>query len=103
MLTLAQRFEKENRFLVSTIIYRELLESILRRAQFKYYQYGVRYLKKLEKLAPQVSDWQGVLPHELYFKKIAETHARKKSFWINTSEKGKNRSSKPARNADKNL
>jgi hypothetical protein len=38
-------------------------------------------LKKLEKLAPQVSDWQGILPHELYFKKLAETHARKKSFW----------------------
>jgi len=80
MLTLAQRFEKENRFLVSTIIYRELLESILRRAQSKYYQYGVRYLKKLEKLAPQVSDWQGVLPHELYFKKIAETPCSKEKF-----------------------
>ena len=88
MLTLAQRFEKENRFLVSTIIYRELLESILRRAQSKYYQYGVRYLKKLEKLAPQVSDWQGVLPHELYFKKIAETHARKKSFWDKYEREG---------------
>ncbi len=88
MLPLAQRFEKENRLLAATVIYRELLESILSRAQSKYYHHGVRYLKKLEELAPQVSDWQGFPPHELYYQKIAETHARKKSFWLKY-EKGK--------------
>jgi len=82
LLPIAQQFEKENRFLAATMIYRELLESILNRAISKYYHHGVRYLKKLEELAPDITDWKEFLTHDQYRKKIDEAHFRKKSFWI---------------------
>ncbi|NLJ48537.1 MAG: hypothetical protein GX428_02980 [Candidatus Atribacteria bacterium] len=82
LLPIAQQFEKENRFLAATMIYRELLESILNRATSKYYHHGVRYLKKLEELAPDITDWEEFLTHDQYRKKIDEAHFRKKSFWI---------------------
>lgn len=82
LLPIAQQFEKENRFLAATMIYRELLESILNRAISKYYHHGVRYLKKLEELAPDIADWEEFLTHDQYRKKINETHFRKKSFWM---------------------
>lgn len=62
------------------MIYRELLESILNRAISKYYHHGVRYLKKLEELAPDIIDWKEFLTHDQYRKKIDEAHFRKKSF-----------------------
>ncbi len=81
VLSLAQPMEEAERYLTTSILFRALLESILRRAISKYYTHGVRYLRKLDALAPKVTDWQNFLPHEVYFSGLEKAHARKSSFW----------------------
>lgn len=50
------------RFLRASVVYRALLESILARAQTRYYHHGVRYLKKLHMLSAAIEDWRGIPP-----------------------------------------
>jgi hypothetical protein len=86
LLPLAESMEEDGRFLAASIIYRALLESILGRAQSRYYRHGVRYLKKLDVLAPKVGGWQTVMPHPWYVKRLRRLHARKTSFWSRYEE-----------------
>ena len=64
-----------------SIIYRALLYSILKRAVSKYYNHGVRYLKKLDSLSDRTTDWQNVQPHASYKEDLLRNHGRKSSFW----------------------
>ena len=81
LLPWAKTFEKQERFLMASILYRALLESILRRAKSKYYTYGVRYLRKLDDLAPRVSDWGEFVNHDDYKLNLRIEHKLKRSFW----------------------
>jgi len=81
LLPLAEAMEADGRQLSATVLYRALLDSILRRAQTKTYQHGVRYLKKLDKLARSVSDWQDIETHTAYLEMLRQAHGRKSSFW----------------------
>lgn len=81
LLPLAEMFETKERALTSSILYRALLNSILRRAQSKAYPHGVRYLKKLDKLAQSIVDWRNFQDHDNYSKHLREKHGRKTSFW----------------------
>jgi len=81
LLPLAEAMETAERHLTATVVYRALLDSILRRGQTKTYPHGVRYLKKLERLAQSISDWRGVHDHNIYAEKLRQTHGRKSSFW----------------------
>lgn len=81
LLPLAKALEEGGHPLGATVVYRALLESILRRAQSRYYHHGVRYLKKLDALAPAVVDWRGIIPHAEYKQKLIDAHGRKRSFW----------------------
>jgi hypothetical protein len=81
LLPLAEAMETGGRSLCASIIYRALLDSILRRAQSKAYDHGVSYLQKLDILAPAVSDWRGFGNHDVYVKHLRTQHARKRSFW----------------------
>lgn len=81
LLPLAKNLERDGRFMAASVIYRALLDSILRRAQSKYYPYGVRYLKKLDSLAGKVANWRGALNHQAYVEKLRQAHGRKSSFW----------------------
>jgi hypothetical protein len=58
-----------------------LLDSILRRGQTKTYPHGVRYLKKLDRLAQSVSDWHDHRDHAAYVQQLRQNHGRKTSFW----------------------
>lgn len=78
---LAENFEKKGLYLAAVLIYRALLEANLARALSKYYSHGVRYLRRLDALANQVSDWRGIEPHTEYMQKIKEQHGRKPAFW----------------------
>ena len=62
----AVAFERQARFIVASILYRALLESILRRAKSKYYIHGVRYLRKLDDLALHIEDWGELGGHDDY-------------------------------------
>ncbi|KAF0216745.1 MAG: hypothetical protein FD174_3568 [Geobacteraceae bacterium] len=81
LLPLAEAMEKNGRFLCASVIYRALLDSILRRAQTKTYSHGVRYLRKLDRMAHSITDWRNVEPHEAYMREIKLNHGRKSSFW----------------------
>ena len=81
LLSLAEAMESENRHLVTSLMYRSLLVSILERGYTKAYPHGVRYLKKLDKLAAGVADWKEFNHHEVFKKQIIEAHGHKRSFW----------------------
>jgi len=78
---LAENFEAKGLYLAAVLIYRALLEANLARALSKYYSHGVRYLRRLDALANQVSDWRGIEPHADYAQKIKQQHGRKPAFW----------------------
>ena len=79
--------EAKNRPLSASLLYRSLLTSILQRANTKAYSHGIRYLKKLDKLSQDISDWQGISPHESFKQQIKNSHDRKRSFWSKYVEK----------------
>ena len=81
LLSLAKAMESENRHLVTSLIYRSLLISILERGYTKAYPHGIRYLKKLDKLATSVADWREFKKHEAFKEQIIQAHGRKRSFW----------------------
>lgn len=77
----AVAFERQARFIVASILYRALLESILRRAKSKYYIHGVRYLRKLDDLALHIEDWGELGGHDDYKLGLRVQHKLKRSFW----------------------
>lgn len=81
LLSLAESMESENRHLVTSLIYRSLLISILERGYTKAYSSGIRYLKKLDRLAASVDDWKKFNHHEAFKEQIIQAHGRKRSFW----------------------
>ena len=81
LLPLAETLESKQRFLVASLIYRALLDSILRRGQTRTYPHGVRYLKRLDGLAGSISVWSGVDDHKTYQEQLRRMHGRKTSFW----------------------
>ena len=81
LLPLARAMEADSRGLAATVCFRALLDSILQRGISKYYHHGVRYLRKLDDLAPSILDWQDVPAHTTYADGLRQTHGRKSSFW----------------------
>jgi hypothetical protein len=81
LLSLAEVMESENRLLVASLMYRSLLISILERGYTKAYPHGIRYLKKLDKLAATITDWKNFNHHEAFKGRIYQDHGRKHSFW----------------------
>lgn len=82
LLPLAEAMENDGRYLVATIVFRALLDSILRRGQTKTYTHGVRYLRKLDQLAISISDWRSLDNHDTYLQQLRQNHGRKSSFWF---------------------
>ncbi len=81
LLSLAEAMEAEKRHLITSLLFRSLLISILERGYTKAYPHGIRYLKKLDKLATSVVDWKEFHHHEAFKAQIIEVHGRKRSFW----------------------
>lgn len=81
LLSLAEAMESESRHLVTSLIYRSLLISILERGYTKAYPHGIRYLKKLDTLSAGITNWKNFNNHEAFKEQIIEAHGRKRSFW----------------------
>lgn len=86
LVPLAEAMENHSRPLTASILYRALLDSILRRAQSRIYGHGVRYLKKLDRLAKAVEDWAGQGSHADYVNALKQNHGRKRGFWSKYGE-----------------
>ena len=87
LLLLAKPMLEHKKYLAASIVYRELLESILARSISKYYRYGISYLKKLDSIAPEVTDWRDVQPHGDYVIDLRKQHKFKSSFWGHYDQK----------------
>lgn len=81
LLDLAEVMASESRNLAASLIYRSLLVSILERGYTKAYLHGIRYLKKLDKLAVSIINWKGFINHEAFKDQMVQAHGRKRSFW----------------------
>jgi hypothetical protein len=81
VLSVAVPMEEAERYLSASILYRALLESILKRAISKYDTDAVRYLRKLDDLAPKIGEWKDFSSHQVYYSGRGKVHARKSSFW----------------------
>lgn len=73
--------------LAATVLYRALLEDILRGARSKAYPHAARYLKQLGHLAAASEADPlcppGIVPHATYLADLTREHARKAGFWAN--------------------
>ena len=81
LLTLADNLEIEGRLLAVSLIYRSLMTAILDRGYNKAYSHAARYLRKLDKLALDILDWQAFDSQEEFKEQVRQKHYRKSSFW----------------------
>lgn len=88
LLPMAQELEREGKVLGAIVIYRSLIESTLRRRASKYYYHGVKYLRKLDKISPDVIDWKTLPQHDEYKELLLKMHSKKRSFWTRYEEAG---------------
>ena len=86
LLPLAKNLEGHRLYLPAIVLYRALLETVLKATLHAAYGHAARYLYKLGQLAPFVEDWQSLLPHTAYEAGIRFAHARKSSFWKRYAE-----------------
>jgi hypothetical protein len=81
ILPLADTFERNKRYLTTSILYRSLVDSILERGISKYYHHAVNYMEHLTLLMALVGDWREFQLHDEYFAALKKLHAKKFSFW----------------------
>ena len=63
------------------LLYRILVEGVLRAGKSKYYRYGIDDLREATLLAEGVTDWKGLEDHETFAARLQSEHGRKRSFW----------------------
>jgi hypothetical protein len=80
LVPMAERLEAAHP-LAAYLVYRALLESILRRAVPKTYHHAARYWEILHSLGSRTEDWKGLEPLQAFRERIGREHARKKAFW----------------------
>ena len=81
ILDLATETARSGKALVSSLLHRAVLESILVHVRRNAYRHGAKYLKTLERLARSVDDWRGHLTHGVYLAELRRKHGLKKAFW----------------------
>ncbi len=65
----------------STLLYRNLIEPIMKEAKSKYYSYAAKDLISCVELAQNIKNWESFEDHDTYFKAIQDVNKRKYSFW----------------------
>ncbi|MBX3175953.1 MAG: hypothetical protein KF886_01190 [Candidatus Hydrogenedentes bacterium] len=78
---MAEALENGGHPLAATLCYRALTDAVLARGASNDYHHGVRYLKRLDALAPAITGWGEFPGHREYVQRIVENHKRKRSFW----------------------
>lgn len=81
LVPMAKRLEAAHP-LAAYLVYRALLESILRRAVPKTYHHAARYWEIIRTLGSRIEDWRGLEPLQAFRERIGREHARKKAFWV---------------------
>ncbi|MBB4199937.1 hypothetical protein CCR94_10790 [Rhodoblastus sphagnicola] len=75
--------------LAASVLYRALLDAILKRGKSQAYGHGARYLAQLETLAAEIVHWGEIADHAAYVVDLRKNHGRKSGFWSLTEAKPK--------------
>lgn len=67
--------------LAAVLLYRQMVDAVLAKAQSKYYDHAVRDFQQASRLAETITDWRGQEPHAAYLTRLRDQHGRKRSFW----------------------
>lgn len=67
--------------LAATRILRTMIDYTLEIARHQRYPYAAQHLETCAQLAPQISDYAGLLPHRSYVQQLQANHPRKRAFW----------------------
>ncbi|MDC7227011.1 MAG: hypothetical protein PQJ61_09630 [Spirochaetales bacterium] len=82
ILNILEQLGPDNALCGQVVLYRALLNDILRRAYSKAYKYGIGYLRELIILDERITQYPDNLEsHADYFSRIKAEHGRKRSFW----------------------
>lgn len=81
LLSVAEAMQTGGYPLAATVVYRALLDDILDSSRTRAYGHAAKYLKTLDGLSTQITDWQDVPPHVAYASTLQEKHGKKRSFW----------------------
>jgi len=73
--------------LAASVLYRALLDDILKRGKSQAYGHGARYLAQLETVSADIEDWGGIDDHGAYVLGLRKGHGRKYGFWSLTEPK----------------
>jgi hypothetical protein len=80
---------EENFPLAASLLYRAMLNDILVRARSPAYGHGARHLARLNGLANEIADWEGIENHAAYVMGLHKNHGRKAGFWGAIEGKGR--------------
>ena len=72
---------KHGKALIASLLRRKLVESILEKAQSKYYRYAASDYKLAGDYAKNVDNWHGHCNHMQFIEDLKQKHPRKRSFW----------------------
>ena len=67
--------------LASILMYRCVIENLIAKAQGKYYEYAISYLKKIIKAGFDIKGYDGYEDNLQFIKQIKEENSKKLSFW----------------------
>jgi len=67
--------------LAATLLYRKMIEPVLKKAVSKYYKYAIKDLISCIILSSTITHWESFPTHQEYFTSLQEIHKRKSSFW----------------------
>lgn len=90
---LARDLARKGHRLAACVVYRALLQSMLRRKVARAYDQGADYLKKMDVLSARIADWGPMPTHAVFLAELKAQHGLKRSFWQAYSGEG---GSKPA-------
>lgn len=80
-VSIAQKLYYAECYRASTLIYRRLIESILKRGYSRAYHHGVDYLRILDFIAPLVDQWEMLQEHTRFKEALYGAYKSKYSFW----------------------
>ena len=81
LTSLALTAKVNKRWLAATMLWRALLDAILKRGYAKAYDHAAQYLRELRGAASEIEDFRGYPTHSNYEEFLRKAHGRKASFW----------------------
>lgn len=83
----------------ATLLYRKMIEPVLKETKSKYYNYAAKDLVACSILNAKITNWDNLQKHDDYFHDIETKHKRKTSFWAEYKTALQKQAAKEAKSA----